>query len=167
MNLVTLLDNMLRLGCWGVSTLYHMAVRLLVGLLLAFFPDELVRWAIVEGVVGSVVTEEIAWMGARVMGFHMVAEGILFGLFGSVADPKARARLALYAVFLDTGGVIFHVGHLYLAWGLLTYTASFAALGAHCMGLLLWGTCLWHLATPRSKRGTAGSTSTRPKSKHA
>jgi len=155
MNLVTLLNRTLRLGFWGGSTLYHMAACLLVGLLLLLFPEEVLHYVIEAGVVGvpaiegsssAMMSPLVANAVARLMGFQLAVVGLLFGMFGSVADHKARTRLNYFAMASYVGGITFHALHLYLRTGILRREVLVAGILSNTFGLCLVLVCLYFLA---------------------
>jgi hypothetical protein len=155
MNLVTLLNRTLRLGFWGGSTLYHMAACLLVGLLLLLFPEEVLHYVIETGVVGvpaiegsssAMMSPLVANAVARLMGFQLAVVGLLFGMFGSVADHKARTRLNYFAMASYVGGITFHALHLYLRTGILRREVLVAGILSNTFGLCLVFVCLYFLA---------------------
>jgi hypothetical protein len=142
MNLDTLLKRTLQLGFWGFSTLYHMALNMLAGLLLLLFPAEVGRVMLdgqVDGSAGIVV--------ARVFGFQLVSVGLLFGLFGSVTDRKARRRLNYFAILSYMGGIILSCLHLYLRFHLLHKEVVFVGLMVSAIGLSLTFVCLYFLSS--------------------
>lgn len=163
MNLVTLLDRTLRLGYWGGSTLFHMAICMLAGFLLLLFPEEISRLLLEEGIVGAIVsssssstssevgtcvvlmTPVVAFTVARLVGFHLSLVGLLFGLFGSVSDRKARMRLNYFALLWYTGGIVFLSLQLYLRTGLLRRDVLVSGLLIDALGLSLGFVCLYYL----------------------
>lgn len=152
MNLVTLLDRTLRLGYWGSSTLFHMAIGMLAGLLLLLFPEEISQFILEDGVVGTsagearvLMTPVVAYTVARVVGFHLVAVGLLFGLFGSVADRKARMRLNYFAMLVYVGGITSGGLQLYLRTGLLRRDVLVTSILVDTVGLGLTLVCLYYL----------------------
>jgi len=163
MNLVTLLERTLRLGYWGGSTLFHMAVAMLAGLLLLLFPEEISRFILEQGVVGAIssataatnTSEEavpaalmapvVADTLARAVGFQLTLVGLLFGMFGNVSDWKARQRLNLFTLIGYSGGIAFAGLQLYLRTGLLRHDVLMASIIVCTIGLSLSLLCLYFL----------------------
>ncbi len=154
MNVLTLLNNTARLGSWGIMTLYHMAIRILLGLLFFFFPDEVARRIMVEGVIGSELISHAAVIQiGRVFGIYFLSVGLLFGLFGSVADEKARLRLNYFTMFASLSSLCVHAVHIYMKYGLLTNQVLVIGIFLNLFGFILCSIWLFfHTNTGRKKK---------------
>jgi hypothetical protein len=148
MNLLTLLNRTLALGSWGIMTLYHMAFRLLPGLLFLFFPDQAARQFLVPEAIGTSIPLPLIPHVSRSIGILLISIGLLFGFFGSVVDLKARKRLTYFAVLSSFCGLLFCSVEIYLKSGLIRTEILVAGILAHTIGLTLCGICLFFFYNP-------------------
>jgi hypothetical protein len=135
-----------------------MAGFLLVGLLFLLFPEEVLHYVLEPGVVGSLggegsaaaatamMTPLVANAATRYLGFQLAVVGLLFGMFGSVADHKARTRLNYFAMASYVGGITFNALHLYLRTGIVRREVIVSGILANLFGLSLVLLCLYFLA---------------------
>eukprot|EP01087_Luapelamoeba_hula_P007892 TRINITY_DN1941_c0_g1_i1.p1 TRINITY_DN1941_c0_g1~~TRINITY_DN1941_c0_g1_i1.p1 ORF type:complete len:184 (+),score=18.88 TRINITY_DN1941_c0_g1_i1:155-706(+) len=109
MNLLNLLKSTLSLGWWGVVTLYYMAFNMALGLFAVLYPSLVASFflspsffdevPVVEGVAAATaVVPSVAIHFVRFFGAHVLPIGALFRLLGSVTDPKARRRVAIFCI---------------------------------------------------------------------
>ncbi|HLD78656.1 MAG TPA: hypothetical protein VJB16_06530, partial [archaeon] len=109
MNFKQLANNTAGLGFWGVLTLYEMAFRMVLGMMILFeadYFDSLVvlpvlgaggAAATVGGIGGSPASAPLSRMAA----LQMIVVGVLFGMMGSVSDPKTRQRLSAFTMMIS------------------------------------------------------------------
>ncbi|KAL6069525.1 hypothetical protein QOT17_007548 [Balamuthia mandrillaris] len=139
MNFKKLMNNMSNMGFWGVLTLYHMAYSMLFGLFLFFFPRQVASHFLKASVYEDVMSATVDVLPhiTRMLGVHLVAVGLLFRVFGSVTDPKARNRVAIFALCYSSLPFLLDCYNLYISTSIFAKGGLLFTIFCQLVGMVL------------------------------